>query len=71
MILLHPRYKTFTGYKVHTYKKVYTIRYILGWGLGTQNSGTQGEYPDLNQILGMGWVGFVYEFHGYFRVGFP
>ena len=27
--------------------------------------------PGLNQISGMGWVGFVSEFHGYFRVGYP
>ena len=27
-------------------------------------------YPDPNQNSGMGLVGFVFEFHGYFGVGF-
>ena len=31
--------------------------------------GTQGNYPKKSK--GMGWVGFVSEFHGYFRVGYP
>ena len=31
--------------------------------------GTQGYYP--KKSTGMGWVGFVSEFYGYFRVGYP
>ena len=31
--------------------------------------GTQGYYP--KKSMGMGWVGFVSEFNGYFRVGYP
>ena len=31
--------------------------------------GTQGYYP--KKFTGMGWVGFVSGFHGYFRVGYP
>ena len=31
--------------------------------------GTQGYYP--KKYTGMGWVGFVSGFHGYFRVGYP
>jgi hypothetical protein len=31
--------------------------------------GTQGYYP--KESTGMGWVGFVSEFHGYFWVGYP
>ena len=27
--------------------------------------------PDPKKSTGMGWVGFVSEFHGYFRVGYP
>ena len=31
--------------------------------------GTQGYYP--KKSTGMGWVGFVSELYGYFRVGYP
>jgi hypothetical protein len=27
--------------------------------------------PEPDQNSGMGWVGFVSEFHGYFRAGYP
>ena len=27
--------------------------------------------PDPKKSTGMGWVGFVSEFHGYFWVGYP
>ena len=30
-----------------------------------------GDWVPKIQILGMGWVGFVSEIHGYFRVGYP
>ena len=31
--------------------------------------GTQGYYP--KKSMGMGWVGFIPELYGYFRVGYP
>ena len=27
--------------------------------------------PEQDLVIVMGWVGFVYEFHGYFLVGYP
>ena len=30
---------------------------------------TLGDYP--KKSTGMGWVGFLSKFHGYFRVGYP
>ena len=44
--------------------------YTLTRAKGTQNLGAQGYNSNLNQNLGIGWVGFVSEFHGYFRVGY-